>query len=308
VRRSTITRKCVNRSVKACETVLVMSLALHPRNVTAQSKQDASIAHQVSCIDTASLAATVPHIVYIRATVKDSADARIGPMVDLYAQSVAQGLRRMFHPRGDTLPPGEPAITWRGIESPVSLTVTVFRNAASVYQLLSPRADSVAAAMLLSAAHTAADSGEGPFWPDSMPGDSLSFGLSYEFSLQKMQVAPTARPAFPVFYGMFPPEIPARQVSKSAPHYPDGPLRRGAIATVIVDFRVDTTGHLIPGTARDVWNSGQKRLTGDMLSIYNEFLQSVLTWLPTAEFTPARFGNCLVSQLVEQPFTFSISH
>ncbi len=285
-----------------------MSLVLLSHRLTAQAKQDTSITKPIRC-SAGSPAATVPRIVYVEASVDRSADARSIPPADLYAQSVAERLRLMFHPRGDTLPSSEPAIEWRGIETHKPLLVTVYRNAAPSYRLLSPHVDSVAATMLLSAARTATDSGEGPFWPDSIPGDSVTIGLSYVVSWQGQPLNfPATRTRFAAFYVMFPPEVSVTQISKSTPRYPDDLLRMGATATLIVEFRVDATGHYIPGTATDIWNPGQKRLTGDKLAIYNEFLQSVLNWLPTAEFTPARFGNCPIPQVVTEPFTFSIRH
>jgi len=214
--------------------------------LSAQAADSSAITHAASCVDTLSTPGSIPRIVYIRADLKEPTDSGIAQMADIFAQSVSLRMRSLLNARGDTIPPGEPHITWRNIERHTPLGVTVYRNAAPVFQLLSPNTDSIAAATLLAAAHKTVDEGEGPFWPEGTGSDSLKFGISFELTPPgKRQLTSPART--------------------------------------------------------------KKRPTGRMLYAYNDFLDSVTRWLPTAEFEPARIGGCRVRQLVSEPFTFSIT-
>lgn len=250
---------------------------------------------------------TVRSIVYLRAVVADSLTDRAGPMADIFVQSVGQRLRVLLHEHGDTLPAGEPAITWRGIADGARLVVRMVRDSEPVYELMAPDADSVAGAMLLAAAQVASDSGEAPFWPENFHGDTLVFEVSFALTAAgETRLPDYGRAAFPAFSVMFPPETPAGHPTTSTLEYPEDLLRMGVTGVVIVTFIVDTTGRAIPSSIRDVWASSQKRPTSESPAYYNEFVRSVLTWVKTATRTPARLGGCPVPQLTTQPVTFSI--
>lgn len=283
-------------------------IALSTPGLFAQSLDKSPITHAISCLDTVSIAPSIPSIVYLRATIKEPVDSGIGQMADLFAQSVSLRMRALLNAKGDTLPPGEPLITWHGIKSHIPLAVTIYRNAAPVFQLISPHTDSAAAAILLTAVHKTLDEGEGPSWPEGAPGDSLTFGLSMELTDPgKIQLSHSGRFASPMFSVLFPPEVPARMKAGSGPDYPLTERRAGITAVVIAEFQVDTTGHVIPGSPREVWASRQKRPTGQSLVAYNDFLNSVMRWLPNAEFEPARIGGCSVEQFVHEPFSFELT-
>ena len=144
-------------------------VALPVHNLTAQMTSSSPAPVGRSCLDTVSIAHALPSIVYIQVASNDSVDSHIAPALDIFAQSVAVQLRLMLHSRGDTLPPGEPAITWRSMESHTPIGVTAHRKGGTTYQLLTPRPDSVAAAMLLGASRAAEDAGEGITWMSDMP-------------------------------------------------------------------------------------------------------------------------------------------
>jgi hypothetical protein len=285
--------------------------ALSTNRASAQSVDNRAVARPTSCLDTVSILPSIPAIVYLRATTREPVDPGLGQMMDVFAQSVSLRMRGLLNPHGDTLPPGEPIITWRSIEDHIPLGVTVYRDAAPVFQLISPHTDSVAAAMLLDAVHKAVADGEGPFWPEGTPGDSLTFGLSFELTDPgKVQLSHSGRFATPVFSVLSPPEVPARaklEGGASAPIYPLTERHAGITAVVIAEFHVDTTGHVSPGSIREVWPSTQKRPTGRLLAAYNDFLDSVMRWLPNAEFEPAHIGGCSVQRFVQQPFNFALT-
>ena len=293
----------------AVAATMCMCIALPAHELPAQKATDTvSIAHAASCLDTISAPPSVPSIVYVRAAIKEPTDSGIGQMADIFAQSVSLRMRSLLNARGDTIPPGEPITTWRKMKSHIPLGITIYRNAAPVFRLLSPHTDSVTAATLLAAARKAMDEGEGPFWPEGTPGDSLSFGLSLALTAPgKLKLEDTGRIAFPVFSVFFPPAVPAKLTHKSLPAYPLSERSAGITAFIVMEFFVDSTGHAVPGSFKEVWSPTKKRPTGQMLAAYNDFLDSVTRWLPNAEFEPARIGGCKVTQLVREPFTFSIS-
>ncbi|MEO7043119.1 MAG: hypothetical protein ABI035_12720 [Gemmatimonadaceae bacterium] len=284
--------------------------AAAPPPIVAQIVPRAPYAIKSKCLDTMSVAPSVPFVVYVRADVADSVAGLVGPMADVFAQSVGQRLRALLRGHGDTLPSGEPTITWRNISGETPLSVRLVRDSQPVYQLTTHHADSVAEAMLLKAAHVAQDSGEGPFWPQSSHrSDTLAFGVGFALiPVDSTRVAAHGRAAFPVFSVMFPPGTPARKPETSHPEYPDDLRSKGVTGVVVATFVVDTAGHPIPESIKDIWSPSQRRPTGFMLGYYNEFAHSVFEWLKTATYTPARFGGCRVPQLVKEPFTFSLTH
>ena len=289
--------------------VTIGCVVLPAPSAAAQSAaQSPSPSRAVSCLDTLSMAGAIPNVVYVHAMVADSTDARLAEMADVFAQSVAQRLRQMFSPHSDTLPSGAPIIGWRDVRPPApQVRVRLVRNSPPRFDLAASSTNIVGGEMLLRAAHVAQDDGEGVFWPGDTPGDSLTFRVGFSESRSgTLEPARSLRTAFPVFYVMAPPETPVGRTSSSAPPYPANSRNIGATGVVIVQFEVDSTGHVMPATIREVWSSTQPRPKGQLLDAYNEFLHTVVAWLPTAEFTPARIGSCAVPQLVQQPFTFDI--
>jgi len=92
-------------------------------------------------------------------------------------------------------------------------------------------------------------------------------------------------------------EKPAAAVSGSVtPSYPET-LRSAAIeGEVDVEFVVDTTGRVEPGTL------SIKKSTNELFSA------AVKSAMPRMRFYPAEVGGKKVKQLVQQPFTFTINH
>jgi protein TonB len=69
----------------------------------------------------------------------------------------------------------------------------------------------------------------------------------------------------------------------------------GVEGEVLAQFVVDTTGKAEPGSLKILKSS------------HDMFIQSVKNALPQMKFIPAEVGGKKVKQLVQQPFTFSIS-
>jgi len=80
-----------------------------------------------------------------------------------------------------------------------------------------------------------------------------------------------------------------------SPRYPDMLRQAGVEGEVLAQFVVDTTGKAEPGSLKVLKSS------------HDMFVQSVKNALPQMKFIPAEVGGRKVKQLVQQPFTFSIS-
>ena len=80
-----------------------------------------------------------------------------------------------------------------------------------------------------------------------------------------------------------------------SPRYPDMLRQAGVEGEVLAQFVVDTTGKAEAGSLKILKSS------------HDMFIQSVKNALPQMKFIPAEVGGKKVKQLVQQPFTFSIS-
>ena len=89
------------------------------------------------------------------------------------------------------------------------------------------------------------------------------------------------------------PVVPAP--GSTSPRYPDMLRQAGVEGEVLAQFVVDTTGRAEPNTLKILKSS------------HDLFVQSVKNALPQMKFIPAEVGGRKVKQLVQQPFTFSIS-
>src|SRR5687767_7395014 len=79
------------------------------------------------------------------------------------------------------------------------------------------------------------------------------------------------------------------------PRYPDMLRQAGVEGEVLAQFVVDTTGKVEGGSLKILKSS------------HDLFVQSVRNALPNMKFIPAEVGGRKVKQLVQQPFTFSIT-
>ena len=89
------------------------------------------------------------------------------------------------------------------------------------------------------------------------------------------------------------PVVPAP--GSTSPRYPDMLRQAGVEGEVLAQFVVDTTGRAEAGSLKILKSS------------HDLFVQSVKNALPQMKFIPAEVGGRKVKQLVQQPFTFSIS-
>src|SRR6476659_9362377 len=89
------------------------------------------------------------------------------------------------------------------------------------------------------------------------------------------------------------PVVPAP--GSAQPRYPDMLRQAGVEGEVLAQFVVDTTGKAEPNSLKILKSS------------HDMFVQSVKNALPQMKFIPAEVGGRKVKQLVQQPFSFSIT-
>ena len=117
---------------------------------------------------------------------------------------------------------------------------------------------------------------------------------------QAKPVAQAANGPVPVLaqepYFEFQVEVPVKPAPGSAmPRYPNL-LRQAAVeGEVLAQFVVDTTGRAEVGSLKILKSS------------HDLFTESVRTALPQMRFVPADVGGKKVKQLVQEPFSFSMS-
>jgi len=172
---------------------------------------------------------------------------------------------------------------------------------------LAVNVDPVAGGLLTRIARAVEASGDRFFWPPDEPGDSVSFELSIALAPpHETALSGNVGYAFPIFSIAYPTETAALLTSTTLPPHPDKSFGVSGDGTVMLDFIVDSTGHVDTATVRDPLLNSQQHPTGKEGEIYDEFVKSLREWLPTATYEPARIGGCPVRQLVQQPFAFTV--
>lgn len=294
-----------------CWALFVLSIgsciALPALSVAAQSPAQRAPVRGPSCLDTISIKPRVQTLVYVRARFDESKYPALGEMADLFTQSVSQHIRHVLHGHGSVLPRGEPAITWRTVGSDDALEVIVHREGPARLEIVWPRADSTAANVMLAAAREAMAAGDGTYWPGDAEGDSLQFRMGFVLPPPD-QLFPlgTGRIAFPAFSVKFPAVTPAEIQSETAPEYPASAKQAKAAGTVVVDFEVDSMGHVARESIRNVQSPQTAQLSSASLAANRAFFESVQNWLPTTVFKPAHIGGCPLSQEMRKPITFEL--
>lgn len=285
-------------------------LALPALSVAAQSPAKRAAVSGPSCLDTISLKPRVQTLVYVSARVDESKYPHLREVADLFAQSISQHIRHLLHGQGSVLPRGEPTITWRSVGADDALEVVVQRDGPAELKGVWPRADSTAGIVMLTAAREAIAAGEGTYWPGDAVGDSMQFRVGFALPAPG-EIFPFSSGgiAFPAFSVNFPPFTPAQIVSETVPEYPASAMQAKATGTVLVDFEVDSTGHVARESIRNVQlpqAAQAAQLSPIALAADRAFFESVQNWLPTTVFKPAHIGGCPVSQQMRKPITFQM--
>jgi hypothetical protein len=265
--------------------------------------------------------------VYLTARIVDSSARLIGNDVDLLTQEVAERVRALLGARGDTLPKGEPRITWQSIHD--HLHITAFRerparldtsvapeeSASSSDEVQKPHhrfsRDGI---RLLAEAFEAVRNHSEPFflWPETVKADSLRFAIHFTRihldgkgkEMRDSTKKPRAR--FLAFSLAVPREQQAIPARLHKPEYPPEARRLGFQGEVLMQFVIDTTGQARPGTLKNLLAEKVRLADNNDRCLYDLLEKEVRQSVMRSKYSPARIGGCAVSVLVQQPYSFSI--
>jgi hypothetical protein len=259
-----------------------------------------------NCIDHLPPSAFTTVAVYAFVDLRDSVSSHFASSADNFLQELVGEAQTLLGASSRTLPQGEPGIDWRGID--VSLRLTAFRDGRVVPGDTIPGS----AAALMARALTKTSTLGLLDWTAESARDSVRLDIAFVRpvvdSVGRVSNPIPRRTAIPLLSVRAPWE---RRVSqkpgRAHPKYPEGARVAGYEGTIILSFMVDSTGHAVDSTIKEVWPEGTPRLRGEKRSMYESFLEATKRTVPELEFTPAAIGGCPVKQLVQVPFTFGLN-
>jgi hypothetical protein len=302
--------------------ILIAAAALLSTQTTAAGAQISTATHvtESSCLSSIPDSALWRVAVYLQAELIDSANAAnvaLLPQLDLVTQELADRVRALLGGTLDTLPMGEPTVTWPKLRSKLRVVVRRGGQVASMEPIpdtslavdgLAP--DTAAAHLLMrSLAAVVEEEKYLLFWPDETGPDSVAFHLAFHYPLVDaagVSTPPTVRQAFAIFSLAVPTQEPVTVKHQSNPKYPENFPEKGITGDLVMQFIVDTTGRAEMATVEDLWPSSRPRLTGEMGRYYDAFRRAVVRSISRDRFEPARIGGCRVRQLVQMPFGFRV--
>jgi len=285
-----------NRIRLAC---CAMSLALPLSSISSQSLSSNA------CIAKLPEGAFARVPVLIDATPEVVAAVKILPAADVLAQSVGERIRKSLGGSEDgQLPTADSAVKWWELGG--SVVVVTHRDGTFTW-----RQDTTALTgfMATGELHRISDAlgeavlaGDRISWPDSAQEDSAAFRLAYAFpvmgpdrKLQPLKV----RVANPIFTIQMPWFKPAQMSRPPQLHFPTS-MPNGTGYGIMLDFVVDSTGRVDPTTIRE-YVPPEFKPAANELEFHRAFVESVIHDLPSAQFSPASVGGCVISQRRRDP-------
>jgi hypothetical protein len=242
---------------------------------------------------------------------EDSAAVAILPAADILTQIVTERVRKTLGSETGPLPQGDAAVSWQQLGG--SVLVTAHHDGSFTW-----RKDTTVTAsfmgtqgldLLAKALAEASASGERVFWPEGPKDDSLSFRLSFESpgvreggKLEQLRV----RVANPVFTLPMPWFKPGEMTKKPRIDYPIRPQSSNYQGKVVLEFVVDSVGHIVPASVQEVLSPGVQRPVGEEAGIYRNFVAATIRGVPSGEYKPATVAGCPINQTVRQLFDFKL--
>lgn len=234
------------------------------------------------------------------------------PQADFFAQAVAVRMRELLGGHEPDLPEADTVLAWNLLWG--QLTVIAHRNQKPTWSVRdkSNAVDSLPRSPLRLLRRSVEDvvaSGETITMPENASPDSMDFGLSF--------VAPTvdrsgktiplkARQPIPVFTIAVAWTRPVEVKRNPDIDYPDPIGLKRYVGKVRLGHVVNPTGRVDASTIEDLWPAGVAQPSAEILRAYNGFVAAARKGLPSARFSPASIGGCVVSQRVEQAFQFEM--
>lgn len=223
-----------------------------------------------SCVEHLPPSAFTRVAVYAYVDLKDSASVTFAQTADNFLQDLVTTTQRLLGAKGDTLPVGESAVNWRGVDS--ALHLVAYKKDGRIAVL---HRDSIRVGTSALIAARALDSVWTPGqleWSADSARDSVRFDIAfirpYLDSAGHAAMPKHRRVAVAVFSLLEPTE---RQVAlkpgQRPPRYPGYERNEGYMGTILLQFVVDTAGRPELSTVRDLWPHAVRLLTPQIKQI-----------------------------------------
>lgn len=224
----------------------------------------------------------------------------------MVSEHVAEHVRAALGAAPNTIPESDSLVDWRDLDGSVPIALVIYRSQPTAWRadaIVSP-ANKRVLALYLDVLRGMSPDDLWLVWPKGFKADSimvhfyltpLGFGL------------PLGRPEMAVFSADVAtvPATPALPDHQVLPQYPRDAERKRVVATVILQFVIDTTGHAEPASITNLKPSPGSVDFPNALSYYGEFVEAARSAVLASTYHPGRRGGCLVAQLVQAPFTFA---
>ena len=223
----------------------------------------------------------------------------------LISQHVAERARQALGAAADVVPEDDTLADWRRLTGTLPLEIVLYRDRPSVWRVDSARDTSKARLVALYAGVLRDMSPDDLWivWPDGFASDSIVLRLAVGPNASGIT---TPRSRFAIF------SLPMGLVAQSHalpkhlvhPRYPPDAEFRRVIATLTMDFVVDTTGRADSATIRDEAPAPKVFDFPRAEMYYRQFVAATRKAILASTFHPARFGGCAVRERVREPFAF----
>lgn len=297
--------------VRQVGATLTIALGTLVPSVTLQAQQSSDTNTLIlpasnKCMDTIPASSMTRVVVYAAPELADPSLREFTASADNFTQLVIDRVRLLLKAKPDTLPVGEPMVTWRGLGN---VSVTAHRDGRSDVQPPKHPPSTAGSDLLSSAIRGLHDDGETVSWPEGAAADSFSFNISL--------ISPTVdrsgkvsmshvRIAVPLFSVAAPWEEQARVVREGRTSYPSMNQSAHVTGYTEMQFVVDTTGRADMSTVHDIWPATKPPLAGVLHDYYIAFVEAARRGIESARYKPASIGGCTVRMLVQQPFDFGL--
>ena len=242
---------------------------------------------------------------YIHAFILDTAALVLMPEADLLAQRVAARLRDLLGGRRDTLPTGEPLISWRS-DIGGNVVVVAHRDGRATWHVLPPSSDDTLAVHAMdSAVALAAAQGDMVTWTHEAGLDSAAIRLAFDRDVEP-RYSRGVGPGFAVFAQRMAPAQRPAVLGHPVPPYPQWLRNAGIGGHLVMEAIIDTLGRAEAGSVRDLWPAGYPRFKGSQEAAYEAFVAAARQTVLRARFTPGRIMGCAVRVRVQIPFNFQV--
>ena len=247
---------------------------------------------------------------YATIELADSASEHFAASADNLLQDLVSGAGRLLGAPHGVLPRGEPTVTWIGIQSP--LVFVARRDGRIVRRPFAARGDTASAALFAKVLESDPSEAAILDWSADAGRDSVTVRVTFHSpdvdESGAVHSMPLKRIGLPVFSVSVPRIHPASiKPNHPRPHFTSEMAQDGFEATVVMQFLIDTTGHVDPASIHDVWPDNKPRPEGIYLQEYDKFVEATRRALVQYEFEPARVGECKIRTMGEMSFVYKLN-